>query len=97
MRLLAALEVLTSLPDPFLPFQDEIGELIGQFLGEKFQQTESKNEIDLNILIILGLSQRALQEVRQQLAERRIVQALDVAQLNTGKIRRASALANQVK
>ena len=32
VRLLAAFEVFASLADPFLAFQDQVGELIGQFL-----------------------------------------------------------------
>ncbi len=76
VRLLAALEIFAALADPFLPFQNQVGELIGQFLRDEFQQAQAENEIDLDIFVIFGLGQRALQQVGQQLAERRIVQAL---------------------
>src|SRR5271165_2414067 len=52
--LLAALEIFAALADPFLPFQNQIGELIGQFLSDEFQQAQPENEINLDVLVIFG-------------------------------------------
>jgi len=73
MRLLAALKILAPLPNPFLPFQDQVGELIGELLGEEFQKGETENKVNLDIFVILRLCEGALQEIRQQLAECGIV------------------------
>src|SRR5579859_1540012 len=62
VRLLAALEVLAALPNPFLPFQNEISELIGEFLSKKLQKAETEYQIDLDVLVIFRLCEGALKK-----------------------------------
>ncbi len=97
MRLLAALEMLAALADPFLPFQDNVGELIADFRGEKFQQAQAEKEVDLDILVILGLGQGTLQKLRQQLAKRHRIRPSRGARLHAGKMHGTGALADQVE
>src|SRR4029077_9715570 len=52
VSLLAALEMFAALANPFLAFEDEIGELIADFKGEKFQETQGEDPIDLDVLLI---------------------------------------------
>src|SRR5260370_4254257 len=81
MGLLAALEMLAALANPFLSFENEIGKLIADFEGEKFQQSEAKKQVDLDVLVKFCLGHRALQQIGEQLAESRVIRALDGAQL----------------
>src|SRR6476661_4732233 len=64
MRLLAALKILAPLPNPFLPFQNQVGELIGELLGEEFQKGKTENKVNLNIFVILRLRECALEQIR---------------------------------
>src|SRR5260370_29224963 len=73
VRLLAALEMLASLADPFLAFEDKVGKLIAHFEGQKFQQGQPEKQVYLYVFVIFGLSQRTLQQFGEQFAEARTV------------------------
>src|SRR5712692_1326598 len=73
VRLLAALEMLAPLADPLFAFEDQVGKLIANFEGQKFQQAQPEEQVDLNIFVILGLCQRTLQNLGEHFAEARIV------------------------
>src|SRR4029077_17930181 len=81
VSLLAALEMFAALANPFLAFEDEIGELIADFKGEKFQETQAAETIDFDGRVKFFLGHRALHEVGEQLAESGVVRTLDGAQL----------------
>jgi hypothetical protein len=95
--LLAALEMFAALANPFLAFEDEIGELIADFEGEKFQETQAEEQVDLDVLVKIFLGNRALHEVGEQLAESGVVRTLDGAQLGTGNIGAFGVLADEVE
>src|SRR6202158_2737777 len=97
VRLLAPLEMLAPLADPFLAFEDKVGKLIAYFEGQKFQQAHPEEQVDLYILVILGLRQRTLQQLREQLAESGAVRPSRGAQLDARKIGAAGALANHIE
>jgi len=61
MRLLAALEMFAPLANALLAFQNQVRKLVAQLLSEKFEQRDPENEIDFNVLVVLGIRQRALQ------------------------------------
>ncbi len=44
--------------------------LRSNFRGEEFQQAQAKKEVDLDVLVIFGLRQRALEKLGQQFAKR---------------------------
>ena len=69
MRLLTALEMFAPLAYPFLAFEDQDGKLIAYFEGQKFQQAQPEKQVNLNVFVILGLHQRTLQQLGEQLAE----------------------------
>src|SRR5260221_1335702 len=95
--LLATLEALAALPNPFLAFEDQIGKLISNFEGKKLQQSEAKKQVDFDVLVKFCLGHRALHEVGEQLAESSVVRALDGAQLGAGDIRAFGVLPDEVK
>ena len=97
MRLLAALEIFAPLANPFLPFQDEVRKLIGQFLRQEFQQRQPEGKIDLDVFMIFRLGEAALQNLGQQFAKRSVIQALRRAQFDARKISRVRALPDQVE
>jgi len=97
VRLLTPLEMLAPLADPFLAFEDKVGKLIARFEGQKFQQAHPEEQVDFYIFVILGLRQRTLQELGEQLAEAGAVGSSRGAQLDPRKIGVAGALANNVE
>ena len=64
MGLLAAFEVLATLPNPFLAFVDEIGKLIAHFKSQKFQEGQTEDQVDFDVFLVLGLGQSALEQLR---------------------------------
>src|SRR5262249_25960868 len=90
--LLAALEVFSALPDPFLPFQDQVGELVADFEVQELKDGQAKEQVNFNVLLILRLCQRALQDLGQQLAKRQAVRPLGTAQLDSREISGAGGL-----
>src|SRR6266481_8739257 len=54
--LLAALEMLAPLANPFLAFEDQVGKLIAHLEGQKLQQAQTEEQVDLYIFVILSLS-----------------------------------------
>src|SRR5260370_97339 len=49
VRLLAALKMLAALANPFLAFENKVGKLIAHFEGQKFQQAQPEEQVDLYI------------------------------------------------
>src|SRR5712692_9100553 len=97
VRLLAALEMLAPLANPFLAFEDQVGKLIAHFEGQEFQQAQPEEQIDLNIFVIFGKRQRTLQQLGEQLAEGSAVRSSRGAQLDPRKIGAAGVLTNHVE
>jgi len=52
-----------------------VGKLIAHFEGKKFQQAQPKNHVYLYVFVILGLRQRTLQQLGEQLAKARTVRS----------------------
>jgi len=63
VRLLAALEMFASLANPLLAFQDQIRKLVADLDDQKFQQRQPEQQVDLDIFLIFGLRQGALQKI----------------------------------
>src|SRR5579885_2413068 len=97
VRGLASLEVLSALPNPFLAFQDEIGELISGLLGEELDERKPEEQIDFDIFLILGLGERTLQEVAEAFAEGAAVRPFGFAKLDSRKVRGAGVLPDQLE
>src|SRR5262249_3231222 len=95
--LLAALEIFPALADPFLALENQICELVAEFGSKKFEQSDAEEQVNFDVLVILGLGQRALQKFAQQLAKAGVVETLDGAKLDAGEIRSARILTDQVK
>jgi hypothetical protein len=55
VRLLAALEMLAALANPFLALEDQVGKLIAHFEGQEFQQAQPEEQVKLYIFVIFGL------------------------------------------
>src|ERR1700694_2178724 len=89
--------MLTALANPFLAFEDQVGKLIADFEGQKFQQAQTEEQVDLNIFMILGLRQRTLQQFGEEFAEGGTVRSSRGAQLDPRKVGSAGALANYVE
>ena len=83
VRLLTAFKMFASLTDPFLSFEDEVGKLIADLEGQEFQQAKAEQQVDLDVFLILGLCQSALQELGEQLAKSGAVWSSRGAQLNS--------------
>src|SRR5579859_182000 len=69
VRLLAAFKMLAALANPFLAFLNEVGELIGKFGRKKFENGDAKENVEFDVLVILGVGQRAVEQFGQQLAK----------------------------
>ncbi len=65
VRLLTAFKMFTALANPFLALMDEVRELAAEFRGEEFQNGHAEQQIHLNIFVILGVGQRAMENVSQ--------------------------------
>ena len=63
VSLLAAFEMLAALANPFLAFQNEVAELIADFEGEKLQQAQAEEQIDLDVFVIFGQRKRAVENL----------------------------------
>jgi hypothetical protein len=63
--LFAAVKMLAAAANPFLPLEHEIGELCSDFLRKKFQQRDTKQEINFNIFSEFGSLQPRVQQVRK--------------------------------
>src|SRR6266850_6253125 len=97
MGLLAAFEVLATLANPHLAFVNEIGKLIAHFIGQKFQEGQTENQVDFDIFVVLGLGQSALEKLGEKLAEAGMVGRAGVAELHAGKERGTGALAEEIE
>src|SRR5882762_981842 len=97
MGLLAAFEVLATLANPYLAFVDEIGKLIPHFIGQKFQEAQSEDQIDFDILLVLGLGQSALEQLGEKFAKARMIRSARVAEIHAGKERGTGALADEIE
>jgi hypothetical protein len=71
--------------------------LIAHFEGQKFQQAQTEEQVDLYIFLVLGLRQRTLQQFGEQLAEGDAVWSSLGAQLDPREIGVAGALAKDVE
>src|SRR5437899_1556269 len=71
--LLAALEMLAALANPFLAFENQIGELVANLEGQEFQQAQTEEKVNLYIFVILSLGQRTLQQLREKSAEAGVI------------------------
>ena len=65
VRLLTAFKMFTALANPFLALMNEVRELAAEFRGEEFQNGHAEQQIHLNIFVILGVGQRAMENVGQ--------------------------------
>ncbi len=97
VRLLAALEIFPALPDVLLHVQNHVAELIHKFRGQKFQQRQPEQQVNLNVFLLLRLAQRTLQQFRQQFAKACGINRLGIAEFDAGKIGAAGILPDQVK
>jgi hypothetical protein len=97
VSLLAALEMLATLTNPFLSFKDEVGELIADFDGQEFQSSEPKDEVDFDIFVEFCLSDGALHEVGKKLAKGSVIGAFDGTEFRTGNVGTFSVLTDKVK
>src|SRR6266436_5808846 len=97
VRLLTTFKMFASFADPFLSFEDEVGKLIADLEGQKFQQAKAEQQVDLNVFVVLGLCQSTLQDLGEQLAESGAVWPTRGAQLNSRQIGGAGVLANDVE
>ena len=97
MRLLTALKLLSTLPDPFFPFEDEVSELVAKLLREKFQDRQAKQNVDFDVFLIFRLCNRRLQQVAKQLPEPCAINGLRVAQLYARDKSTGGVLTNQFK
>lgn len=97
MSLLTAFEMLAALTYPFLAFQNEVGELIANFKGEKLQKAQAEKKIDLDVFVIFGLGKRALENLREQFAKADGIRPAGGAQIDARKKRGTDALTNDIK
>jgi len=82
MGFLAAFKMFATLANPFLAFENQVGELIADFEGKKFQQRQAKHQVDFAVFLEFCLRDRALHEVGKELAKGGVVWALDRTQLS---------------
>ncbi len=71
--------------------------MIANFEGQKFQQAQPEEQVDLYIFVILGLRERTLQQLGEHFAEAGAVRSSRGAQLDPRKVGAAGALANDVE
>src|SRR5262249_8758763 len=69
VRLLAALEMLAALPDPLLPFLNQVGELVADLEVQELQDSQPEEQVDLDVFLVFGVGQGALQHFGEQLAK----------------------------
>ena len=55
--------MLAAPANPFLGFEHEVCELSADLLGQKLQQSDTKQEVDLNTLLELGVLESRVQKV----------------------------------
>src|SRR5262249_11797875 len=94
--LLAALEMLAALANPFFAFLNQVGELVRQFRGEKLQNGYPEEQIHFDVLVIFRRGQRAVEHLSEQLTEGGSVERLSGAQFDAWQISFAGVLANEV-
>ncbi len=94
---LAALKELAALAHVFFAIQDHVGELVLQLAGDELQDGQPEEQVNLDVLLMLGAGQRALQQLRQELAEGRGVHRPGVAELDARKVGAAGVLADEVE
>ena len=97
VRLLAAFEMFAPLPDPLLAFVNQVGKLIDHLRSKKLQQTQPKEQVHLDVLVIFGPRQRTLQKLSKQLPEAAVIGPAGRAKIYAGKVGPAGVLANEVE
>src|SRR5882762_4267685 len=97
MGLLTAFEVLATLANPYLAFVDQIGKLIAHFIGQKFQEGQTEDQVDFDIFLVLSLGQSALEQLGEKFAKAGMVRSARVAEIHSGKERGAGALAEEIE
>ena len=62
--LFGALEIFAPSADPLLGFEEQIRKLRSDLLGQEFQQGHAKQQVELNLLFVLGASERGLHQLQ---------------------------------
>ena len=63
VRLLGMVEMLAAAADPLLGFEHEVRKLRADFLRQELQQGDAKQQVNLDILLVLGVLEPGVQKV----------------------------------
>src|SRR5208283_6250288 len=97
VRLLKPLENLAALAYVFLAVENHVGKLVDQFAAQEFQDGQPEQDVNFDVLLMLRPVQRALQNLRQQLAKRGGIHLFVASKIDSREIGRTDILPDQVK